>query len=90
MKRRNNLDIMADILRIAKAGAKKTWIVYGANLNFKIVKEYLSDLKGRGLLSSRDESNLYQTTERGLEFLEQYDSFRRFRIPRTEPLQLAL
>lgn len=82
MKRRNNVDIMADILRVAKGGAKKTWIVYKANLNFKIVKDYLSELMARGLLSSAEKSNMYWTTERGLDFLEQYDSFRRFHVIR--------
>jgi predicted transcriptional regulator len=38
--RRNDLEICADILRVARRGAKKTQIVYEANLNFKIVKKY--------------------------------------------------
>lgn len=71
---------MADILRVARAGAKKTWIVYRANLNFKIVKEYLSELMGKGLLAAHDGSGLYRTTERGLDFLRQYDSFRKFHM----------
>ena len=89
MKRRNNVDIMADILRVAKSGAKKTWIVYRANLNFKIVKDYLSELIEKGLLAVHKRSNLYRTTERGLEFLEQYDSFREFHMVEAEPSRLA-
>ncbi len=42
--RRNDLDICADILTAARAGAKKTHIVYGANLNFKLVRKYLRRL----------------------------------------------
>ena len=80
MKRRNNVDIMADILRVASSGAKKTWIVYKANLNFKIVKEYLSELMEKGLLEVHQGSTIYRTTERGLEFLEQYESFRKFHM----------
>lgn len=80
MKRRNNVDIMADILRVARGGAKKTWIVYRANLNFKIVKDYLSDLTENGMLAAPDGSNMYRTTERGLDFLEQYESFKKFQI----------
>jgi len=72
MKRRNEIDICADVLRIAEEGAKKTNIVYGANLNFKIVKRYLSRLMERGLLVSRDD--IYSTTEMGLKFLEDYCS----------------
>jgi len=80
MKRRNNVDIMADILRVARSGAKKTWIVYRANLNFKIVKEYLSELMEKGLMEVYQGSTIFQTTERGLEFLEQYESFRKFHM----------
>ena len=80
MKRRNNVDIMADILRVARGGAKKTWIVYRANLNFKIVKEYLSELKEHGLLEEVTGSTLFRTTEKGLEFLDQYESFRQFHM----------
>ncbi|GAI07498.1 unnamed protein product [marine sediment metagenome] len=47
--RRNNLDISADILRTAHSGARKTRIVYQANLNFDIVKKYLKALLDRGL-----------------------------------------
>ena len=64
------MDIIADVLQIAKGGARKTRIVYGANLNFKIVKRYLSGLMERGLLVRRDE--IYGTTEAGLTFLERY------------------
>ena len=70
--RRNDLDICADILQVAKAGAKKTQIVYQANLNFKIVKKYLSRLIDTGMLSDAQESRLYTTTNRGNTFLEQY------------------
>jgi predicted transcriptional regulator len=70
--RRNDLDICADILQVAKAGAKKTQIVYQANLNFKIVKKYLSRLIDTGMLLDAQESRLYTTTNRGIEFLEQY------------------
>lgn len=70
--RRNDLDICADILQVAKAGAKKTQIVYQANLNFKIVKKYLSRLIDTGMLMTANESSLYTTTNRGIEFLEQY------------------
>ncbi len=72
MKRRNELDICADVLRIAKGGAKKTRIVYAGNLNFKIVKSYLSRLMEPGLLVFRD--GIYVTTDIGVKFLEVYGS----------------
>ena len=61
--RRNNLDIEADILDVAKQGSVKTWIVYGANLNFKIVKKYLDGLISRGLIEQ--DGKLFFTTEKG-------------------------
>ena len=70
MSRRNNIDICADILSVAKIPAKKTRIVYEANLNFNIVKDYLSWLKEKGLL--RNESGLYLTTSKGERFLREY------------------
>jgi len=78
MRRRNNLDIMAEILEIARLGAKKTWIVYRANLNFKLVKEYLDELMEKRLLDS--DGAIYQTTDQGLEFLEEYRNFKKFRV----------
>ena len=70
--RRNDLDICADILRISKPGAKKTHIVYKANLNFEIVKKYLKRLIDNGFLSDQNGNRVYMTTERGSEFLEHY------------------
>jgi len=70
--RRNDLDICADILKVAKEGAKKTHIVYQANLNFKIVKKYLERLTENGFLES-EKGNFY-TTERGGKFLRQYST----------------
>ncbi len=63
--RRNDLDICADILSVARTGAKKTHIVYRANLNFKLVRKYLRRLIENGLLlPSSSEKKLYTTTER--------------------------
>ena len=78
-RRRNNLDIMADILRAARAGSKKTWIIYDTNLNFTVGKKYLSELTNHELLTVEEGSIIYKTTEKGLEFLEKYDSFRKYR-----------
>ena len=71
--RRNDIDICADILRIARVGAKKTHLVYKANLNFEIVKKYLSRLSENRLISS--ENGQYITTEEGVKFLDNYQEF---------------
>ncbi len=73
-KRRNNLDVDADIIRVAqtRGGALKTQIVYGANLNFKIVKRYLSELIQSGLI--KPTGSRYYPTERAMAFLEAYEN----------------
>jgi predicted transcriptional regulator len=78
MKKRDSLDISADILRLATSGAIKTRIVYGANLNFKIVEGYLSRLTGLGLLDNRDSQRRYQTTEKGISFIKRYEELSKF------------
>jgi predicted transcriptional regulator len=71
--RRNDIDICADILKIARVGAKKTHLVYKANLNFEIVKKYLNRLSENNLISS--ENGHFITTEEGVKFLDSYQTF---------------
>lgn len=71
MRRRNDIDICADILEVSKGGAKKTHIVYEANLNFNIAKKYLHRLIENDLLSKKG-GRQFETTEKGFEFIEQY------------------
>lgn len=82
--RRSEFDIYADILRVIKDGAKrKTKIVYSANLNFDLLKKYLSRMGaeegGLGLLrltlgNPNPKRPEIEITERGLEYLEWYDT----------------
>jgi len=70
--RRNNLDICADILRVSRSGAKKTHLVYRANLNFNIVKKYLNELISNDLLENNGE--MFFLTDKGAKFIERYDA----------------
>lgn len=70
--RRNNLDIFADILKAARQGARKTRIVYQANLNFKIVEKYINSLMLHGFLEALEDGT-YITSQRGALFLKQYE-----------------
>jgi len=71
-KRRGEIDIFAEILYLAnEGGIKKTSIVYQANLNFKIIEGFLSDLLERGLIEFKDK--VYETTDRGVTFLHHYE-----------------
>ena len=70
---------MAEILRIARKGAKKTRLVYGANLNFKLLREYLNELEKVGLIVDHTEKDgLIETTERGVQYLNYYEGLKQF------------
>ncbi len=70
MGRRQKYDIIADILKTAAMGTKKTRLVYLSNLNFTILKDYLGLLLKMELLEfSGDE---YFTTWKGFQFVEKY------------------
>jgi predicted transcriptional regulator len=72
-QRRSNLEIIAEILRLARKGTKKTRIVYRANLNFKMLEDYLARLEKMGLVSQTDEKrHLIRTTKKGKEYLQRF------------------
>lgn len=80
-ERRSNLEIVAEILRISKKGVKKTRIVYGANLNFKMLREYLEKLEKAGLIKHLPENGgLIKTTEKGNDYLQQFKGLKEFGI----------
>ena len=68
--RRNDLDICADLLKVTMNGAKKTQMVYKANLNFNIVKKYIKRLSDNELIKS--ENGHFFTTDKGSRFLAKY------------------
>lgn len=67
-KKRVRHNIIVEILKIAKDGARKTKIVYGANLNFNQAKLYLDALNDAGFLTEKD--GVWRTTEKGLHVIE--------------------
>lgn len=73
MKHRRRFEIIADILRVAGQGSKKTRIMYLANLSYLLLKKYLNDAMRLGFLKSH--GNLYEITDQGQVFL---DNFMRF------------
>ena len=72
---RSRLDIIADILNAAGRDAKKTQIMYQANLSYKVLQKYLADVVNASLVSFADEKNCYQLTEKGRRFLEAYQKY---------------
>ena len=74
-KRRSEIEISADILKVAVAGVKKSHIVYRANLNFEVVKRYLKRLNDAGLIDLPSvESRLFRTTRKGREYIDQFEN----------------
>jgi predicted transcriptional regulator len=73
--RRDRLEIIADILEIAKEGQLKTRILYDGNLSFVQLNEYLGFMIKMGFLevNMEYEKRNYRTTNRGLKYLESYE-----------------
>jgi predicted transcriptional regulator len=69
-ERRGNVEIIADVLFVARYGATKTEIVHKANLNFTRLKSYLDYLEGKGFLENS--GPFYSSTEKGKNFLREY------------------
>jgi len=71
MKRRSFLEITAEILQVAKNGAKKTCILYSCNLSHAMAGKFLNYLLEADLLRT---GNSFHTTEKGMQFLKAYQS----------------
>jgi predicted transcriptional regulator len=73
-KRRDKLDIIAEITQISKEGALKTQIMYKANLSFAQLNDYLKLLINLKLLQKTQNQgkDLYIVTQKGLNFLQRH------------------
>jgi len=71
---RTSLQILAEILKIVRAGARKTRIMYQANLSFAMLKKYLDYALETELVACPD-GECYVATPKGHEFLEKYDRY---------------
>lgn len=67
------MDIIADILKIAANGAKKTKIMYIANLSYSLLEKYLEQTIDMGFVQANGDS--YEVTEKGRDFLGRYAQF---------------
>jgi predicted transcriptional regulator len=74
-KRRDQLHIVNEILKVAKRGASKTRIMYNANLSFKGVNQYLNFMmENELLLKTHDDCKpVYYASEKGLTFINSYN-----------------
>jgi predicted transcriptional regulator len=73
--RRSNIEVMADILRLGKAG--KTEIMYGANMSYRQLQRYLGYLTERGFIDTTKVGNpvtQYRVNKKGFRLLENIES----------------
>ena len=72
---RDRLDIIADVLNVAGRNARKTQIMYQANLSFSVLQKYLSEIAEASLVSFEAETQRFILTSKGQEFLDAYKAY---------------
>ena len=72
---RTKVEILASILKVAGTRTLKTHIMYKANLSFRQLERYLNFLETNGMLARTldDDTLMFQVTEKGNEFLKDYE-----------------
>lgn len=74
---RDRLDIIADILNVAREEARKTQIMYQANLSYKVLQRYLAEIVDASLVIFENNDQRYRLTDKGHEFLDAYKDYAR-------------
>jgi predicted transcriptional regulator len=74
--RRSGMEIVAEILVEAKRGVSKTRLVYRTNLNFLVIRKHLDFLLEKDLLEIVNPNELYMTTAKGCQFLEEFEKLK--------------
>jgi len=76
-RRRSNIEIIADMLRVGENGAGKTEIMYSANMSYAQIQKYLGFLLSHGFINRVEVGNpvvTYHVTPKGEELLRNIDS----------------
>jgi len=71
-RRRSNIEIIADMLKVGENGAGKTEIMYSANMSYAQIQKYLGFLLSHGFINKVKMGNpsvSYQVTDKGGELL---------------------
>ncbi len=73
-KRRDRLQLMAEIMEAAKEKQLKTRIMYMVNLSFSQLNDYLDFLTKTGFLRFyiEDRKKIYETTTKGNQYIKNY------------------
>jgi len=76
-RRRSNIEIIADMLRVGENGAGKTEIMYSANMSYSQLQKYLTFLLSHGFINRVDVGNpivTYHVTDKGQGLLKNIDN----------------
>lgn len=74
---RNRLDVIADMLHVVRQGAKKTQIMYQANLSYELLIKYLAEIMKAYLVRFERREGCYMLTNKGKKFLKKYKEYSR-------------
>ena len=72
---RRRVDIIADILHVVSRNAKKTQIMYQANLSYRVLQKYIAETAEASLITFEDNKRCYTLTAKGQEFLDAYQEY---------------
>lgn len=76
-RRRSNIQIIRDMLKVGENGAGKTEIMYSANMSYAQIQKYLRFLILHGFIDKVEVGNpvvTYIVTEKGLSLLKSIDT----------------
>ncbi len=76
-RRRSNIQIIRDMLRIGENGAGKTKLMYNANMSYAQIQKYLKFLISQGLIDKVHVGNpsvTYQITDKGQSLIKSIDA----------------
>jgi predicted transcriptional regulator len=76
-RRRSNIEIIGDMLRVGENGAGKTEIMYSVNMSYTQIQKYLGFLIGHGFIDKLHVGNpsvTYQVTGTGMSLLRSIDA----------------
>ena len=73
--RRSEIEIISEILALAKNGTKKTRILYQTNLSYTQLQNYLFFLLKSDVLREENLNSVktYKTTDKGIKIMENID-----------------
>jgi len=78
-RRRSDIEIIADMLKVGENGAGKTEIMYSANMSYAQIQKYLGYLIGQGFIDKMKMGNpsvTYRVTDSGLKLLQLINDLR--------------